>query len=151
MAKMLALLLILILAVSTIGAWFAFNQNDNRRQESDEYNLSIRDFSASGWGNPAGVTMMVFFNISIANNGTCDVANTSLEIKRSNLESDPFNITKPLGILHKGDTIEIQDIILAINMNLYFDEFYNSSFVAHLKHGDFILDERVVQITSRQF
>lgn len=151
MAKILALLFVLILTASTIGVWFVHNQSDNRQQKGDEYSLTIKEFSASGWGNPAGVTMMVFFNVTIVNNGSRDLDGVTLEIKRSDLESDPFNITKPLGILQKGETTEIQDIILAINMNLYFDEFYNSSFIATLKLDDFALDESIVQITSRQF
>ena len=95
--------------------------------------------------------MAVFFNITIKNNGSRDSDNAFLEIKRSDLESDPFNITKPLGILHKGETTEIKDLILAINMDLYFDEFYNSSFIAKLKVDSLSIDESIVKITSRQF
>jgi len=150
MTKILALLLVLVLAVSTIGVWFVY-QNVSGQQKGDEFGLVIEGFSASGWGNPAGVTMMTFFNVTIVNNGSSDVDGVLLEIKRSDVESDPFNITKPLGVLHKGETTEITDLVLAINMNLYFEEFYNSSFTAKLKIDNKSLDESIVQITNGQF
>lgn len=111
----------------------------------------IIEFSSPwGWGNPVGVTMAVDFNITILNNGINDIEGLTLEIKRLNFDSDPFNITRTLGILHSGEIVAIREY-LYISMDRYFAEFYTSSFVTTLRLGDRILDEQTLQITKRQF
>ena len=150
MAKTLALLLVLILIASTVAAWVAYNQLNGFQKKIDgEVNITITKFSSGGWGNPVGVTMAVGFNVTILNNGVDDVDGVILEIKRSSFDSDPFNITRPLGILHAGET-EVQESLI-INMDTYFAEFYNSSFLCTLKIGVSVLDESILEITAKQF
>ena len=145
MSKIMALLLVLVLTASTVVVWFVHNQVDN-----PQANITITKFSSGGWGNPVGVTMAVGFNLTILNNGINDIDGVILEIKRSSFDRDPFNITKPLGILHAVETTEVQECLI-INIDNYFAEFYNSSFLATLRLGDSVLDESVLQITARQF
>jgi len=146
--KALAVILITVIALS-IATWFVYNQNSELQNQIRD-SLKITEFSSGGWGNPAGMAMSVGFNITIMNAGITEVDGVILEIKRPNFDSDPFNITRTLGILHAGETTEIQDFII-IGMDRYFDEFYHSNFVATLRVGNTIVDERTLEITERQF
>ena len=102
----------------------------------------ITEFSSlGGWRNPVGVTLEEVFNVTIENTGISDIDGLTLEIKRLNLEEDPYNITKRLDILHAGETTEIQDSIIT-GIDHYAAEFLNRSFVATLKLGEVVLDER---------
>jgi uncharacterized protein YlxW (UPF0749 family) len=102
--------------------------NELQKQIDDARNVMITEFSSlHGWWNLVGVTMAVELDITILNTGINDVEGLTLEIKRSNFDEDPFNRTRTLGILHAGETIEIQESIV-VNMDRYFDEFYNSVF-----------------------
>lgn len=105
----------------------------------DAPEVLITEFSSQyGWWNPVGVAVAVIFNITISNTGISDVEGLTLEVTRLNFDEDPYNITRKLGILHAGETTEIQDDIV-ISMDLYFAEFHNRSFVATLKLGEVVL------------
>ena len=122
-----------------------------QKQIDDAEKAMITEFSSpTGWRNPAGVAMDVIFNITIVNTGPSDIEGLTLEIKRLNFDEDPFNITRNLDILYAGETIEIQEFII-ISMDIYFAEFYYSSFVATLKLGELVLNMRTLQITERVF
>jgi FtsZ-binding cell division protein ZapB len=124
--------------------------NELQKQIDDARNVMITGFSSlRGWWNPVGVAMVVDLDITILNTGINDVEGVTLEIKRSDFDEDPFNRTRTFGILHAGETIEIQESIV-VSMDRYFDEFYNSAFVATLKLGEVVLDVRTLQITNRQ-
>jgi FtsZ-binding cell division protein ZapB len=96
--------------------------------------------SKDGWWNPVGVTLALDPNITIENTGISDIDGLTLEIKRRNLDEDPYNITKRLDILHAGESTEIYDSIFT-GIQFFTAEFRNRSFVAILKLGDVVLDE----------
>jgi len=101
--------------------------------------VQITNFSSRmGWWNPVGVSMLVIFDITISNNGISDVEGLTLEIKRYNIDEDPYNKTKRLSILNAGETIAFQTDVF-VGMQTYFDEFYKRSFVASLKLGEVVL------------
>lgn len=151
--------LIAIIAASVI-TWFVYTQiSDLRTQNSELRNqlnhvnrVNITDFSSRGWTNPVGVAMMIDFHVTILNTGINDVGGVTLEIKRLNLDVDPFNITRTLGILHAGETTEIGDLYIIISIKQYTDEFRDSEFVATLQLGETILNaSSPLQITERPF
>lgn len=124
--------------------------NELQKKIDNAAKVMITEFSSGGWFNPVGVAMSADFNVTVSNTGIDDVEGLTLEIKRLNFDEDPYNITRKLDILHAGETTEIRDFII-ISMDLYFDSFYHSSFVATLKLGGLVLHERTLQITKRQF
>ena len=67
-----------------------------------------------------------------------------LEIKTLNFDEDPLIRTRAISILDAGETTIIQDTI-TIGMQSYLHEYYNSSFVATLKLGKVVLDNRTLQ------
>jgi hypothetical protein len=102
----------------------------------------ITEFSSKdGWWNPVGVTLALDLNVTIANTGISDVEGLTLEIKRLNVDEDPYNITRKLDILHAEETTEIYDHIFT-GIDFFAAEFLNRSFVATLKLGDVVLDVR---------
>jgi hypothetical protein len=153
----LAIFLITVIAVS-VAIFLIYHISGLQRQLyelqkpiDDARKLEITEFSSlSGWWNPVGVTMAVDFNITIFNTGVEDVDGAVLEINSLNFTGDPLNRTRALGIVHAGETIEIRESFF-IGLQSYIDEFYNSSFVAALKLGNIVLDNRTLQITERQF
>jgi hypothetical protein len=151
--------LIVIIAASVIS-WFVYTQiSDLQTQNSELRNqlnhvnrVNITDFSSGGWTNPVGVAMMIDFHVTILNTGINDVGGVTLEIKRLNLDVDPFNITRTLGVLHAGETTEIKDLYIVISIKQYADEFRDSEFVATLQLGETILNaSSPLQITERPF
>ena len=97
--------------------------------------------SKDGWWNPVGVTLALDLNITIENTGISDIDGLTLEIKRRSLDEDPYNITKRLDILYAGESAEIYDSIFT-GIQFFAAEFRNRSFVATLKLGDVVLDEK---------
>jgi type II secretory pathway pseudopilin PulG len=179
--KRIALALVLIaITILSIAAWFVQSQigefqkqvielqdkNNELQEQNEELQEQINELqkqidnaakvmiiefsSPTGWRNPVGMAMDSIFNVTIMNTGLNDVEGLTLEIKRLNFDEDPYNITRKLDILHSGETTEIQEFII-IGMDLYFDEFYYSSFIATLKLGGLVLHMRTLQITKRQF
>ena len=135
--KVLAIILVAVVALS-IGVWFFYSQTI---QIYEPEVVITEFFSLGGWRNPVGVTLEVVFNVTVENTGISDIDGLTLEIKRLNLEEDAYNITKRLDILHAGETTEIQDSIIT-GIDHYAAEFLNRSFVATLKLGEVVLDER---------
>ena len=152
-------ILIAIIAAS-IATWFVHTQiselqaqNSELRNQLNQVNrVNITDFSSNGWMNPVGVGIEIDFHVVILNTGINDVGGVTLEIKRLDLDVDPFNITRTLGILHAGETTEIGQLYIVISIKQYADEFRYSEFVATLKLGDAILNvSSPLQITERPF
>ena len=101
--------------------------------------------------------MAIAFHVAVLNTGINDVGGVTLEIKRLGVDMDPFNITRTLGVIQVGETIEIGELpifgelSILINLNQYFDEFNVSEFVATLKLGDVVLDNCTLQVTGSPF
>jgi hypothetical protein len=157
--KILAIILVAVIALS-LATWLVHNQiselqaqNSELRNQLNHVNrVNITDFSSGGWTNPVGVAMEIGFHVAILNTGINDVGGVTLEIKRLDLDVDPFNITRTVGILHAGETTEIGELYIVISIKQYADEFRDSEFVATLKLGDAILDvSSPLQITERPF
>jgi len=104
--------------------------------------VQITQFSSKeGWWNPVGVTVALDFNVTIVNTGMSDIEGLTLEIRRLNVDEDPYNITRRLDILPAREKTEIYDHMF-LGMTFYFDEFINRSLVATLRLGDVVLDVR---------
>ena len=150
------LITVVVLSVATLLAHNHISElqeqlNELQKPIDDARKVMITEFSSpTGWWNPVGVAIAVNFNVTILNTGINDVEGIVLEIKTHNFDEDPLTRTRAIGILHAGETTIIQDTI-TIGMQSYLDEYYNSSFVATLKLGNIVLDNRTLQITERQF
>jgi hypothetical protein len=119
--KALAIVLVAIIALA-LASWFVHSQfsalqnqiselqaqNKDLQEQLDARKVMITEFSSRGWWNPVGVTMAVDFKIKILNTGTSDVEGATLGIKRFGFDSDPFNITKTLGILLAGKQLRLK-------------------------------------------
>jgi len=158
--KIVASEVIIVIVAASIATWFVHtqisslqSQNSELRTQLNHVNrLNITDFSSTGWTNPVGVAMMIDFRVAVLNTGINDVGGATLEIKRRNLDLDPFNITRTLGILHSGETTEIGELYIIISIKQYTDEFRYSEFVATLRLGETILNvSNPLQITERPF
>ena len=150
------LITVVVLSVATLLAHNHISElqeqlNELQKPIDDARKVMITEFSSpTGWWNPVGVAIAVNFNVTILNTGINDVEGIVLEIKTHNFDEDPLTRTRAIGMLHAGETTIIQDTI-TIGMQSYLDEYYNSSFVATLKLGNIVLDNRTLQITERQF
>ena len=156
--KALAIILIIVVVLS-VATLLVHNHisklqeqlNELQKPIDDARKVMITEFSSpTGWWNPVGVAIAVNFNVTILNTGINDVEGIVLEIKTHNFDEDTLTRTRAIGMLHAGETTIIQDTI-TIGMQSYLDEYYNSSFVATLKLGNIVLDNRTLQITERQF
>jgi hypothetical protein len=150
------LITVVVLSVATLLAHNHISElqeqlNELQKPIDDARKVMITEFSSpTGWWNPVGVAIAVNFNVTILNTGINDVEGIVLEIKTLNFDEDTLTRTRAIGMLHAGETTIIQDTI-TIGMQSYLDEYYNSSFVATLKLGNIVLDNRTLQITERQF
>jgi hypothetical protein len=151
----LGMVLIVIIAAS-IATWVVYTQisklqaqNSQLRDRLNQVNrVNITDFSSGGWSNPVGVMMAIGFTVTIQNTGISDVGGVTLEIKRLGLDVDPFNITRTLGVIQVGETAEIRELSIRVSLNQYGDEFHGSKFIATLKLGETILDNRTLEVTT---
>lgn len=158
--KITASAIIIVIVATSVATWFVHtqisvlqSQNSELRIQLNHVNrVNITDFSSSGWSNTVGVVMGIGFHVAILNTGINDVGGLTLEIRRSNLDVDPFNITRSIGIVRVGESIVIEDLYIFIGLDRYTGEFRYCDFVATLRLGETILNATSpLQITERQF
>ena len=125
-------------------------ENDQMQEQLDllqkrlDFNprVLITNFSSQyGWQNVVGMTIAMTFNVSVQNFGISDIEGLTVEIKRLNVDEDPYNITRKLDVLHAGEAIEFREIFV-IGWDLYFGGFHDRSLGASVKLGEVILDVR---------
>ena len=105
--------------------------------------MRISEFSSPGWWNPGGIGVLADLNITIVNNGTTDVANLTLEIRRLYVNEDICNITRNLGVLYAGETRLIQETVSGV-FNSFADG--TPTYSATLKLGEEILDVQIIRL-----
>ena len=158
--KIAASTVIIVIVAASIAAWFVHSQISDLQAQNSKLHIqlnhvnrvNITDFSSSGWSNPVGVVMGIGFQVAILNTGINDVGGLTLQIRRPNLDVEPFNITRSIGILRAGETIEIEDLYIFIGMDRYTGEFRYCEFAATLKLGEAVLNATIpLQITERPF
>jgi hypothetical protein len=131
--KVLAIILVAVVALS-IGVWFFYSQTI----QIYEPEVVITEFSSPyGWRYMGGMTGFIDFNITISNTGNSDVEGLTLEIVILNDNGNPHNSTRRLDVLRSGETTEIQDGFI-----FGYESGFGRSYVATLKLGEIVLDER---------
>ena len=140
-----ALALITVIALS-IATWFVHNQLQDPINTPD---VKITNLSVdTRWANLVGVSLFLFFNITIQNMQTGDIHDVTLVVKMKGLDENVCtNYTEKFDVLHAGES---KDVVMRYIDTSYdhISEVVDSDFVATVKLGETVLDERVIRSTN---
>ena len=140
-----ALALITVIALS-IATLFVHNQLQDQRNTPD---VKITNLSVDRrWANLVGVSLFLYFNITIQNMQTSDIHDVTLVVKMDNLDANVCtNYTEKIDVLHAAES---KDVVMGFIDTSYdhISEVVDSDFVATVKVGETILDERVIRSTN---
>jgi hypothetical protein len=151
-------LLIIVAALSTL--YFAETQNKTQESTSTRtsnpitsptyiqtgnaariVSISPRDH----WGNPVGMTLDFWFNVSIRNDGAHAIEGLTLNITVAGTSTENYDsgtLYEPIGTIQPGETADVQAYIIAFH-DAYsnFNQFAGHNAFIQLISGDKILDE----------
>jgi len=148
-ALSLAVILVTLLFMVQNNGLFTPNGNPST---NEDYQVKIIQFSSrNGWFCPGGVAMSVDFDVTIQNNGTQNITDLTLLIKRTGAPNDNETLRSIQTLnVTSGETVHIYSMT-GTNVGDYSKEFYNCTFTATISLNKVILDERTIEITNRQF
>jgi len=135
--KLAALVLITVIALS-IATWFVQNQLQDPINTPD---VKITHLSVDRrWANLVGLSLFLFFNITIQNMQTSDIHNVILVVKMNGLDANVCtNYTEKFDVLHAGESKEIIMGDIVTNYN-HLSKVVDSDFVATVKLEETVLD-----------
>lgn len=127
------------------------NENDELQNQleliNSSFNVKITNISRTRWANLAGISLHLFFNITIQNTQANDVHDVILSVKMKDLNKTVCSIyTKKPDVIHAGESKEVTGSIVT-NYN-YLSRVVDSDFVATLKTEDTVLDEYIIRSTN---
>ena len=107
--------------------------------------LSPKDYC----GNPVGMTMDFWFNVTIRNDGVNEIEGLTLNLTITGASTEIYDggTYEPISVIQSGETAEVQvGIITAFNN---FDKVASHNADIKLLSGDKILDERSMLLSTR--
>ena len=154
-SKITALLFVVILTALSLTLAVLYNSNSQSKPTNNAVTpnndiakivaLSPKDY----WGNPVGMTMDFWFNVTIRNDGVNKIEGLTLNLTITGASTEIYDwgTYEPIGMIQPGETAEVQvGIITAFNN---FDKVADHKAVIKLMSDDRILDERSRLLPTR--
>ena len=145
MKQRYVLLIVSLIIVILVIALFAFYWNTSQFPK-ETVEAKITDFSADlGWYPIAGVTMIVFFNVTIQNVGNQNISGVQVTVQRLNADNISLvsgNYTMAnVGEVNSGETHLVKlDYLFGLDR---YNEYAHSNYIAVLSiNGSTVLDEK---------
>jgi hypothetical protein len=151
--KILYIAILIAVLASTIFALYFFNilnNNMDKPIQSDVAKIvSLSPYEY--WGNPVGMTMDLWFNVTIYNEGVNDIEGLTLNISISDTPNDIYDVgtTAETSVIHAGETKVEQWFILTGFDHL--NDVAGHTVEVKLLLGDKVLDEGMMILPTRAF
>jgi hypothetical protein len=110
--------------------------------------LSPKDY----WGNPVGMTMDFWFNVTIRNNGVNEIEDLTINLTIPGVSNEIYDwgTYAPIGTIQPGETSEVQVYIILLHNGFEnINQVAGHNAVIKLMSGDKILDESTILLPTR--